>query len=141
MAKKPSPAAGAAEMSLGDLIDALDMNRQNRRKYEEALKPLEEEYKVLKADILSKMLNKEISGGLEKAGGKFATVSISRTTVPVLDDPLVCMKYLVRTGNVHALLSQPFSTPAWRELVERKGADLPGTHTFEKVDLNHSSIK
>ncbi len=137
MAKKPSPAAGAAEMSLGDLIDALDMNRQNRRKYEEALKPLEAEYKVLKAEILTKLLGE----GMEKAGGRFATVSVSRVTVPVVDDPAVMLKYLVRTNGVHALLSQPFSTPAWRELVERKGADLPGTHTFEKVDLNHSSIK
>lgn len=141
MAKKPLPAAGAAEMSLGDLIDALDMNRQKRRKLEALLKPLEEEYKVLKADILNKMLDKTVTGGLEKAGGKFATVSISRTTLPVVDDAAVMLKYLVRSGDTHALLAQPFSTPAWRELVERKGADLPGTHTFEKVDLNHSSIK
>lgn len=131
MAKKP------AEPSLGDLIDALDMNRQSRRKYEDALKPLEAEYKRLKALVLESL----ISSNMEKAGGKFATVSISRVTVPVVDDPLAAMKYLVRTGDVHALLAQPFSTPAWRELVERKGGDLPGTHTFEKVDLNHSSIK
>lgn len=132
MAKKPTAAP-----SLGDLIDALDMNRQKRRTIEQALKPLEDEYKVLKAEILNKLLGDK----MEKAGGKFATVSVSRTTVPVVDDPLVMLKYLIRTGDVHALQAQPFSTPAWRELVERKGADLPGTHTFEKVDLNHTSIK
>lgn len=137
MAKKLSPTAGAAEMSLGDLIDALDMNRQKRRAIEQALKPLEEEYKVTKAEILNKLLN----SNMEKAGGRFATVSVSHTTVPVVDDPAMMLKYLVRTGDVHVLLAQPFSTPAWRELVERKGRDLPGTHTFEKVDLNHTSIK
>ena len=132
MAKKP-----VAEPSLGDLIDALDSNRSKRKAIELALKPLEGEYKELKAKILESL----ISSNMEKAGGKFATVSISRVTVPVVDDPLAAMKYLVKTGDVHALLAQPFSTPAWRELVERKGGDLPGTHTFEKVDLNHSSIK
>ena len=135
MARKAPPAP--LELTRGELINLLEANRQERRKYELLLKPLEDEYKRLKSKILESLL----ADNEEKAGTGTATVSVSRVTVPVIDDVSVCIKYLVKTGELHALLGQPFSTPAWRELVKHKGADLPGTHTFEKIDLNHSSIK
>lgn len=138
MARKPTGAAPAPlALTRGELIDQLELNRQERRKLEVLMKPLEDEYKVIKGKILESMLaDKE-----EKSGTSLATVSVSHVTVPVVDDPEEAIKYLVRTKNLHILLGQPFSTPSWRELVERKGGDLPGTHTFEKIDLNHTSIK
>jgi hypothetical protein len=138
MARKPT-GAGAAPLALtrGELIDQLELNRRERRKLEVLMKPLEDEYKVIKGKILESLLaDKE-----EKAGTTMATVSVSHVTVPVIDDIEEIIKYLVKSKGLYALQGQPFRTPEWRELVERKGTDLPGTHTFEKVDLNHTSIK
>lgn len=144
MAKKPAvveepvdPATAYAAMTLGQLIDKMQDNRDQRRPLEAAMKPLEEDYKLLKMVIIDKLAKE----GVEKNGTARATVSISRVTVPVIDDTETLVKYLVRTKNLHVFLGQPMSTPSWRELVERKGGDLPGTHTFTKIDLNHTSIK
>ena len=134
-AKKIEPAA--KPVVLGVLIDQLELNRRKRREYEVLLKPLEEEYKTLKASIMEQLE----STGQSKAGSDLATVSISEVTVPAIDDIGELLKYLIRTKSLHVFLAQPLSTPSWRELVERKGTDLPGTHTFVKRDLNHSSIK
>lgn len=145
MAKKPVPVVEDEEtnpyikgkLPIGELIDKLDENRAARRPLEAAMKPLEADYKLLKEAILQKLFEQK----LEKQGTSKATVSVSRVTVPVLDDIEALIKYLVRTKNLHVLLGQPMSTPSWRELVERKGGDLPGSHTFVKIDLNHASIK
>ena len=141
MARKPTAAGAAAvtdaPMTRGELIDALEANRQARRDLEILLKPYEDEYKILKSKIIELLLaDKE-----EKAGTSNATVSISRVKVPVFDDIEAAIKFVARTKNYQVFLGQPFSTPAWRELVASKGCDVPGTHTFEKVDLNHTSIK
>ena len=125
------------EMTRSQLIDALERNREERRIIEQGLKPLEAEYKELKGKIIESL----IAAGEEKSGTTIATVSLSKIKVPVVEDQLAAMKYLVRTKNLHILLAQPFSTPSWRELVGIKGDDIPGTRTFEKIDLNHSSIK
>lgn len=135
MARKP--AAAPAFLTRGDLIDALEQNRQERRKLEALLKPFEDEYKVIKGRIMEDLLANKEEGGKTAS----ATVSISRILVPVMDDPVVAFKYLVRTNNLHILLGQPFSTPAWRELAVERKVVIPGTHSFEKVDLNHSSTK
>lgn len=137
VARKKVAAAPAAPLTRSDKINALEANRQKRRELEAQLKPLEDEYKVLKAELLDDLLNSKEEGAKTAA----ATVSVSRILVPVMDDSALAMKYLLKTNNMHILLGQPFSTPAWRELaVERKVA-IPGTHSFEKVDLNHSSTK
>lgn len=134
--KKVAPTT-AAPMTRSEKINALDANRAKRRALEAQLKPLEDEYKVLKAELLNDLLNSNEEG----AKTAQATVSVSRILVPVMDDPVAAFKFLLKTNNMHVLLGQPFSTPAWRELaVERKVA-IPGTHSFEKVDLNHTSTK
>ncbi len=130
-------AAADAPMSRSERINALEKNRQARRKLEAQLKPLEDEYKVLKAELLNDLINSKEEG----AKTSLATVSVSRLLVPVMDDPAAAFKFLLKTNNMHVLLGQPFSTPAWRELVVERKVEIPGTHSFEKVDLNHSSAK
>ena len=124
--------------SLGSLIDQLEKNRRERRKIEAMAKPLEDEYKELKAKIMEIL---DATGQL-KAGSELANVAITTTTVPQIDDVEALVKYLIRTKNLHVFLAQPMSTPSWRELVERNGGkDLPGSHTFVKRDLSHTSVK
>jgi len=126
-----------AKPSRSELINSLEKNRQARRKLEAQLKPLEEEYKSLKATLIEDLVaNKE-----EGAKTTMATISLSRLPVPVMDDPEKAFKFLLKTNNMHILLGQPFSTPAWRELAVDRKVEIPGTHSFEKVDLNHTSTK
>lgn len=135
---RAKPAAVAPTKSIGELIDDLELNRQARRKIEETLKPLEDSYKDIKADII-KMLDATHQHG---GDSKIASVSISEVTVPKVLDVELLIKHIVKTKAYHLLLAQPMTTPSWREAVERnKGLDLPGTETFVKRDLNHSSIK
>lgn len=122
---------------IGELIDLLDDNRTTRRPLEAALKPLDKDYTLIKEAILIKLVEQK----LEKQGTTKATVSVSRVTIPVIDDMEAATTWLKRNKMMHIFLKQPFSTPSWREIVGRKRGDLPGTHTFTKVDLNHSSIK
>jgi hypothetical protein len=137
VARKKAAASPVAPMTRSDKINALEANREARRKIEAQLKPLEDEYKVLKAELLDDLVNSKEEG----ARTSTATISVSRILVPVMDDPVQALKYLLKTNNMHVLLNQPFSTPAWRELAVERKVVIPGTHAFEKVDLNHSSTK
>ena len=122
---------------LSDLINALEKNRSQRRKLEEAVKPLELEYKELKTKIMEQL----DAQGTDKAATKIASVSISEVTVPVVEDVTKLVPFIARNKLWHLFLSQPLTTPAWREVVGMKGKDLPGTKTFVKRDINHASIK
>ncbi len=130
--KETVPAASA---ELGALIDKLEANRKARRPIEAKLKPLEEEASGLKADII-RLLDEAHT---LKSGTKKATVSISEITRPVFDDADKAVKFLKREGWLHIL---DFKVTAWRELIEKKGADVPGTHSeVVRRQLNHSSLK
>ena len=137
MARKAAAPAATKPLSRSDMINALEKNRQARRKLEAQMKPLEEEYKTIKAALIEDLINSKEEGAKTAA----ATVSLSRIMVPVMDDPAAAFKFLLKTNNLHILLGQPFSTPAWRELAMERKVAIPGTHAFEKVDLNHSSTK
>ena len=123
--------------TVGDMIDRMEQIRNEKRKIEEKVKPLEAEYKELKAAIIER-LDSEHS---LKASSRSASVSISETTVPVVKDVEAMLKHIVKQKLWHLLLAQPLTTPAWRECVGMKGMDLPGTETFVKRDLNHASLK
>lgn len=122
---------------LSDLINKLEKNRSLRRKLEDEMKPLEAEYRQLKADIITKL----DAEGTNKSATNLASVTISEVTVPVVKEIDKLVPYIVRNKLWHLFLSQPLTTPAWREIVGMKGKDLPGTETFVKRDLNHTSLK
>ncbi len=123
--------------SLGELIDRLEVIRRERKKLADKDAPLEDEYKTLKVKILASL---DAQKSL-KASSRTASVSVSEPTVPVVKDISKLVAYISRNKLWHLFLSQPLTTPAWREAVELKGSDLPGTETFKKRDINHSSIK
>ncbi len=123
--------------SIGELIDRLEVIRRERKVLADKDKPLEDEYKELKVKIL---VGLDAQKSL-KASSRTASVSVSETTVPVVKDISKLVAHISRNKLWHLFLAQPLTTPAWREVVELKGADLPGTETFTKRDITHSSIK
>ena len=124
-------------MSIGDMIDRMEDIRKERKVIADKDKPLKEEYDELKVAAMAILdANNSLS-----ASSKKASVKISETTVPVVKDVAKLLPYIVKNKLWHLLLSQPLTTPAWREAVGLKGMDLPGTETFVKRDLGHSSLK
>ncbi len=125
------------ELTTGELIDQLEANRQKRRKLELLVKPLEDEYKELKLQIIAQLDASNTLTGSSRG----ASVSISEIEVPKVLDIEKLVGYLVKKKQFHLFLAQPLTTPAWREAKGLlKGSDLPGTETFTKRDLNHSSL-
>jgi hypothetical protein len=122
---------------VGVLIALLDKNREKRREIDKQLAPFESDYKELKKLIIEK-LDAEKS---TKGACATASVSISEVEVPVIEDIKLLVAHIKRHNLWHLFLAQPLTTPSWREAKALKGADLPGTATFIKRDLNHASIK
>jgi hypothetical protein len=127
----------AMTQTVGQMIDRMEEIRIEKRKLEAGIKPLEEEYKGLKTKIIERL---DAEGSL-KASSRLASVSISEVTVPVVEDISKLIPFIARNKLWHLFLAQPLTTPAWREAVGLKGKDLPGTKSFTKRDLNHSSLK
>jgi hypothetical protein len=124
-------------MSIGDMIDRMEDIRKERKVLADKDKPLKEEYDQLKLDIIE-ILDKNNS---LTASSERASVKINKTTVPVVKEVEKLLPYIVKNKLWHLILAQPLTTPAWREAVGMKGMDLPGTETFVKRDLGHSSLK
>lgn len=121
--------------AVGALIDKLDLLRDKKRKAAEALAVVEAEYNELSTTLIERLQQE----GMPKASGKKATVSISNTVVANVDDWDSFTAYVKKTGYFH-LIQRRVSDPAYRELLEKKGA-VPGLKPFTKVKLNHSSLK
>lgn len=120
---------------LGKLIDKLDLLREKKREAAEKLKACETEYDALSQTLLERLQTE----GMDKATGKKATISVSKTVVANIVDFDALAKYVKRTGFFH-LFQRRISDPAFRELYESKGV-VPGLEPFTKVKLNHSSLK
>lgn len=120
-------------VTVGSLIDQLDNVREKKRKLDEQLKVVEAEYSALSQTLIERLQQE----GMDKASGKKATVSLSNTVVANIVDFDALAKYVKRTGFFH-LFQRRISDPAFRELLESKGA-VPGLEPFTKVKLNHRS--
>lgn len=120
---------------LGKLIDKLDVLRDKKREAAEKLKAAEAEYDTLSQTLLERLQTE----GMDKATGKKATISVSKSVVANIVDFDALTKFVKRTGYFH-LFQRRISDPAFRELLESKGT-VPGLEPFTKVKLNHSSLK
>lgn len=119
--------------TVGSLIDKLDDLREKKRKIDEQLKLVENDYNTLQQTLIERLQQE----GMDKASGKKATVSLSSTIVANTTDWDALCKYVKRTGYFH-LFQRRISDPAFRELLETKGK-VPGLEAFTKVKLNHRS--
>lgn len=122
--------------TLGDIAERMDELRKQRKVLALQDKPLKDEYDELAEKALV-MLDetKQVKGG-----SKHATLTVSETTVPKILDISKLVTHIVKNKLWHLFLAQPLTTPAWREARELKGSDLPGTETFTKRGVNHTSV-
>jgi len=120
--------------TLGSQIDKLNDLREKKRKINEQLKLVEEEYSALE-NTLKERLAEE---GMDKGTGKKATISLSQVVVANIVDFDELCKYVKRTGYFH-LFQRRISDPAFRELAAKK--PVPGLEAFTKTNLNLRTLK
>ena len=119
---------------LGALIDRLDTVREAKRKLNEQIKGLDEDYLSLEEQIKDRLAIE----GMDKATGKKATASLSKVVVANIVDYDALCKYVKRTGYFH-LFQRRISDPAFRELAAKK--PVPGLEAFTKINLKLSHLK
>ena len=147
------------EPTLGELIDRLDKLREDYRAVDEKAKVVKAQYDALEEVIQAKLLE----GGMDKATGKRATVSLKRSLVGSIKDWETLTAYVKKTGYFH-LFNRSVGAPAFRELYEQhmktvkpgkteevtlerrkvaeeKFVQLTGIAPFTKIALNHSTLK
>jgi len=120
--------------TIGVKIDALHNLREQKRALEEQVKALSEQMNSLELDLIDQM-DKE---GVTKSTGKLATVGISSSIKPSVEDWDVFYAYLKKTGYFHLLERRP-SVTGCRELFDTKGK-IPGVVPFTQRKLNIRSV-
>lgn len=121
--------------NLGTNIDKLSAIRENIREYEAKIKVLQEEKSKLEELVLSQL--NEL--GLDKATGQKATVSITTTEVPSVQDWDKFHSYILRNKAFY-LLERRAAVAAWREEVKSRSKPIPGVESFTKTTLNLRSL-
>lgn len=120
----------STELSLGGLIDAMQINREERRELEVQLKDLKSIYDTMEREVLCQLDNLDIGNA---RGGK-GSVSIRESIVPAIKDRELFMQY-IRNNDAFYLLTGAPSTPACRELFQ-SGEVIPGIEPFCKRTLS-----
>lgn len=121
-------------MTLGSAIDALWALREKKRKLETQVKEIEAAIADSETQVME-LMDKE---GVEKTTGKKASVSITSSVVPQVEDWDAFYAYIHRNKYYHLLERRP-SVTGCRELFETKGK-LPGVLPFTKRKLNLRTV-
>lgn len=120
--------------TIGAKIDKLHDLRESKRALEEQIKEI-----VGKASELENALMEQMdTEGVSKSTGNSATVSITLSVKPSVDDWEAFYKYIHRMKYYHLLERRP-SVTGCRELLETKGK-IPGIVPFTQRKLNIRSV-
>jgi len=120
--------------TIGAKIDQLHDLREQKRALEEQIKQLSGQMDVLENDLIDQMDTE----GVSKSTGNAATVSITASVKPSVDDWDAFYKYIHRHKYYHLLERRP-SVTGCRELLETKGK-IPGVVPFTQRKLNIRSV-
>lgn len=120
--------------SIGVKIDHLQKLREQKRALEEQIKEIAEEMENVEFELLKQM----DAEGLGKASGHLATVSVSESVKPSVEDWEAFYAYIHRMKYYHLLERRP-SVTGCRELLETKGK-IPGIVPFTQRKLNLRTI-
>lgn len=120
--------------TIGDKIDALHDLREQKRKLEEQVKQVQHKMDSVELELLEQM---DKQGVTKSTGGK-ATVSVTESVKPAVDDWEAFYKYIHRYKYYHLLERRP-SVTGCRELLETKGK-IPGVVPFTQRKLNMRSL-
>lgn len=120
--------------TLGAKIDQLHNLREQKRSLEGQVKQLQEQMADLENDLIEQM-DKQ---GVSRSTGLAATVSISSSVRPSVDDWDAFYAYIARHKYFHLLERRP-SVSGCNELFETKGK-IPGVVPFTQRKLNLRSV-
>lgn len=120
--------------TIGAKIDQLHDLREQKRALEEQIKQLTGQMDVLENSLIDQM----DAEGVSKSTGNAATVSITASVKPSVDDWDAFYAYIHRFKYYHLLERRP-SVTGCRELLETKGK-IPGVIPFTQRKLNIRSI-
>lgn len=120
--------------TVGVKIDALHALREEKRQLEELLKAKAQEIDLAENDLIEQMDQQNIT----KSTGSKATVSISTSVKPSVEDWDAFYAYIHKNKYYHLLERRP-SVTGCRELFDHKGA-IPGVVPFTQRKLNVRSV-
>ena len=120
--------------TVGAKIDALHALREEKRQLEELLKAKAQEIDLAENDLIEQMDQQNIT----KSTGSKATVSISTSVKPSVEDWDAFYAYIHKNKYYHLLERRP-SVTGCRELFDHKGA-IPGVVPFTQRKLNIRSV-
>jgi len=120
--------------TIGAKIDLLHDLREQKRELEEQVNQLKAQMAELENELIAEM-DKQ---GVTKSTGSAATVSISTTVRPSVDDWDAFYAYIHRHKYYHLLERRP-SVSGCNELLETKGK-IPGVVPYTQRKLNIRSI-
>lgn len=120
--------------TVGAKIDALHALREEKRQLEELLKAKAQEIDLAENDLIEQMDQQNIT----KSTGSKATVSISTSVKPSVEDWGAFYAYIHKNKYYHLLERRP-SVTGCRELFDHKGA-IPGVVPFTQRKLNIRSV-
>ena len=120
--------------TVGAKIDALHALREDKRQLEELLKAKVQEIDLAENDLIEQMDAQNIT----KSTGLKATVSITTTTKPSVEDWDAFYAYIHKNKYYHLLERRP-SVTGCRELFDTKGV-IPGVVPFTQRKLNIRSV-
>lgn len=119
---------------IGTKIDQLHKLREQKRELEEKIKDLTTAMDKIENELMAQM----DSEGVTKSTGSLATVSITTSVKPQVEDWDAFYKYINRTKYNHLLERRP-SVTGCRELFESKGK-IPGVVPFTQRKLLIRSV-
>jgi len=117
--------------TLGELIDLLDRVRDVKREVQAQLDKVTAKESEIKARLLEAAIAQKVS----KSTGSTATMSISRSIVPVASDWDKVNKFVLRHKEL-ALFQKRLSPVRYRELLEDYPQGIPGLDSREDVRIN-----
>jgi hypothetical protein len=126
----------AKTITVGSLIDKLDVIRARKRILQEEIDALTKEYGEIEVVLMARL----DAEGVSKSTGKRATASISESVVGNVIDWELAWKLISKNPQ---LMQRRISDPAFRELCEQKGEKFMAKYGFEpfvKRRLNLRSL-
>lgn len=121
--------------TVNDKIDAMFKIREKIRKHESEIKELNEE----KARIEVLLLEQMDSEGMTRAAGAKASVTVTESIKPSVEDWDLFYKYIHRMKMYHLLERRP-SVTGCRELFEKRGK-IPGVVPFTQRQIQMRTNK
>ena len=120
--------------TIGVKIDTLQKLREKKRKLEASVKEVADFMSTLEKELMEQMDTE----GVMKSTGKLASVSISESVKPSIEDWDLFYGYIHRNKYYHLLERRP-SVTGCRELFEKKGK-IPGVVPFTQRTINMRSV-